>query len=252
MRPPFSSSFLALFAALMVLLPTQSRLALPQKLALKGKGIIKGGATIPMPSEVRDLLPTGATSLYLGQLSMGSGGQPMLVHLWAAGRKSPPGGYHQFEPSPFCVDVFKRSNKNNFKSSQWSRLSTTVYLGEDGPRNDPADGGAPSVSARWLYPNRLQPQAPVLVIVSPYYISTQLTVITYPHGFENSLVSQGHVQMFFQGGVGGGKTVYDFGVDSRGTMTVLEKSWYLNSPVKTSVLSWNGREYVGPPHRKSK
>lgn len=195
-----------------------------------------------MPAEVRVLLPRGATSLYLGRLPLGAGGKPMLVHLWAAGRKRSPATPHQFDPSPFCVDVFHLAGRDEFEPGKWHLVASTVYLGEDGPH----DAGA--VSARWLQPAKKQ--APVLIIVSPSYISTRFTVITFPGGISPSEENKSYVQEFYQGGLGGGKTVYDFGLDARGTMTVVEESSYQGRTTSTTVLSWNGRGYVAPPAKR--
>ncbi|BCM91569.1 hypothetical protein IAD21_03444 [Abditibacteriota bacterium] len=222
-----TSVLLSLVLAVGILAPVQAK-PIPKKPTAPAK--VKDA----MPAEVRALLPTGATSLYFGKLPMGAGGKPLLVHLWAAGRKSYEGAPHQFEPSPFCVDIFQQHGTG--PNSIWSRICSTVYLGEDGPR-DSAD-----VTVRWLHPKTKQ--HPVLIIVSPSYIATRYTVITYPMDVESVVDATSYIQEFLQGGIGGGKTVYDFGVDARGTMTVLEKSWYQDGPVSTTVLVWNGRQYV--------
>ncbi len=184
-----------------------------------------------LPREVRSRLPKGATTLYAGRSPMGSGGKPMIVHLWTSARKAPPGSNYAFEESPFYLDVFGN------KAGHWLPVARTEYKGENFPDPD-------QISMRWLYTTKKQ--GPVLVMVSPVYMSTLYTVVTYPEGIGLGKNTPSYVQEFSQGGVGGGKTVYDFGVDGRGMMTVLEKSWYLSSPITTLPLSWNGHEYARP------
>jgi hypothetical protein len=197
-----------------------------------------------LPPELRSTLPSGATSLYLGQFPMSAGGKPLRVHLWAAGRKSSPYTPHQFDPSPFCVDLFQLAGKDDFEPGKWHRVASTVYLGEDGPqdRND--------VSMRWLQPAKKQ--GLVLIVVSPSYIVTRYTVITFPQGISSSGQAKSYTQEFYQGGVGGGKIVYNFGVDKRGFMTVLGSSSYAGRDTGTTLFTWNGREYATTPLRRER
>lgn len=70
-------------------------------------------------------------------------------------------------------------------------------------------------------------------------------MITYPQAVEEGANS--YVQMFSQGGVGGvggGKIIYNFGVDARGMMTVVEQNSYAGRPVSNTVWAWNGKEYA--------
>lgn len=137
------------------------------------------------------------------------------------------------DASPFCVDVFALGDKGS------EHPGHLVFLGKNAP-----DAG--DVSARWLLPGKKQSR--VLVIVSPDTMTTRSTLITYPDGFGGAPDDGGnYVQDFYQGGVGGGKILYDFGVDARGMMTVVNTNRYADRTQSTTVLSWNGHAYAARP-----
>ena len=117
------------------------------------------------------------------------------------------------------MDLFEAGEKKG----TWSFVTTTVYIGENKPTK---------IEARWLQPKNKQ--GPVLVLVTPVYMSTLYTVITFPNVGTDEWDKFGAVQEFSQGGVGGGKITHDFGIDKRGYMTVeTESSLYGKLESKT-------------------
>lgn len=128
-----------------------------------------------------------------------------------------------------CVDVFSQS-KNRF-----TRAASAVFLSDELPQD---------ISARWLYPAKKQ--GPVLVLVSPSYTSTKYTLVVFPKGVGVGDENPGFVQHLYQGGVGGGKILQNFGVDADGVMMVeTENSLYGKTQSKTQ-RRWNGYEFQAP------
>ena len=208
----------------------QAALKAPTPSRLKALTPAKNRAALP--AEVSAMTPTGMTSLHFGRLLPGPKGQARLVHIWVAPRKTQSiQDRRTWLPSPFCVDLFEEGKKKG----TWEFAATTVYIGENKPSE---------IEVRWLRTKKKQ--GPVIVLVSPAYMHTLYTVITFPNVGTDDWDKFGAVQEFSQGGVGGGKTTHDFGVDKNGTMTVETESSYMGKDELKTVRTWNGREYADP------
>ena len=191
-----------------------------------------------LPAEVSALLPPNAISLKLGQLLMGPKGSPVLFHVWTAARtsKDNSGRHSQWDPSPFCVDLFTAG----CQQGTWRYVKSAVYLGTNAPTE---------IDARWLQPSK--EEGIVFIIISPAYIQTRFTLITFPSGIAEQYGNDGYfVQEFYQGGVGGGKILQDFGVDSRGYMTVISENWYIGKKLSSTVYNWDGRGFMAKSPRR--
>lgn len=176
-----------------------------------------------LPAEVGARLPPGAVTLHLARHPIGPGGAPMLVHIWSARRASAQGSYWPMEQSPVCVAVFAQGKQS------FMRTASAVFL---------SDEIATEISTRWLYVARKH--GPVLVLVGPSYTSTKYTLVVFPGGVAEENSDTGRVQHLYQGGVGGGKIVQDFGVDAEGMMTVETESSYAGKVQSKTVGRWNG------------
>ncbi len=115
----------------------------------------------------------------------------------------------------------------------FTRTTSAVFLSDDVPQE---------IAARWLRP--AQKQGPVLVLISPAYTSTKFTLIVFPQGLSTDAgEGTSFVQNFYQGGVGGGKILQNFGVDASGTMTVITQTLLYGKLQSTVVSRWNGYEF---------
>jgi hypothetical protein len=191
-----------------------------------------------LPAEATAMLPPGAISLAHGHLPVGAGGAPILFHVWASTRNSEDVivRHSRWSPSPFCVDLFTMGPQ----PSGWRYVTSAVYLAADAPTQ---------VDARWLQPGK--EEGPVFIITAPAYTQTRYTVITFPKGIREGYGTADYVvQEFDQGGVGGGKILQNFGVDSRGYMTVISESWYDGKKNSSTVYVWDGRGFVSSSSRR--
>lgn len=84
------------------------------------------------PAEVREQRPKGATTLYVGKFPIGTGGKPVLVHIWTAARHSLDSNY-AFDPAPCYVDAFTKANG---KSAKWRRVARSMFMGDGYPDKD--------------------------------------------------------------------------------------------------------------------
>jgi hypothetical protein len=184
-----------------------------------------------MPLDVRRSYPRRAASLYLGRHRIGAGGEPLLVHLWTSGRKGQKFDPSDSETSPFHLDVFRGRGRS------WRRVSTTVYESNRAPDAD-------DISVRYLRAETKQ--SPVLIMVGPAYMSTLYQVVTFPGGVATGRPAS--VQHFSQGGVGGGKSTIDFGVDGRGLMTVRNENVFAGRLQGTTIHAWDGRRFAARPY----
>ncbi len=185
-----------------------------------------------LPREVRARLPGGATTLYAGRQPMGAGGKAVLIHVWTAARPSSEDSNFSFEGAPFYVDAL---GKGSGQTAKWQRVARATYKGSGYPTAD-------DVEVRWL--NAAKKQGPVLLLWTRLYMSTSCNVVTYPQGIGTGKTTPSYAQEFSAFGVGGGKVSFDFGVDERGTMTVVTTSAVNGYYQDISVLGWNGHEYA--------
>jgi hypothetical protein len=182
-----------------------------------------------LPAAVSARLPRGAETIHLGRLPIGPNGAPMLVHIWTAVRRPEKYSYWPMDQSPVCIDVFAQ-NRNSF-----NRTASAVYLSDDRPRE---------VASLWLRPAKKE--GPVVVLVGPSHTSTKYTLVTFAEGVGAEDRSKPRVQDLYQGGIGGGKTVQNFGVDSGGMLTVETESSLYGKTESVTVRRWNGYEFKAP------
>ena len=185
-----------------------------------------------LAEEARAMKVSGAQTIAVVPLSLGTPATPFLLHSWKIERSSAEGA-----SKLFCLDLFQSDPDNQGK---WRIVSSTSYVGKGSVYPHP---GTVEFETRWLHP--ATKRGLVIVEKTPESTAILYRLITLPDWVGNkpgaSRETRYSVKEFYSDFGGPSTSSIGFGVDRRGWLTV-EEVYAPHAPVAAtkSTYSWNG------------